>query len=427
MHLVMFLDACDHVSRITRVIRQPLGNCLLLGVGGSGRQSLSRLATFIANYKLFQIEVVKGYGMQNWREDAKKALMQAGAENRQTSFLFVDTQIVNEQMLEDINNVLNAGDIPNLYKTEDMEPINKVGRQICQEKGIQVTIMNMFTCYLGQVKRNIHMIIAMSPIGEIFSTRLRMFPSLINNCTIDWFSEWPEEALLGVGRGQILAKDCDLGGDLDACVTMFSNMHRSVERLAVDFKAELGRNTYVTPTSFLELLIAYAKILKEKRVYVTQQKQRLVGGLDVLQKAGVEIEKLNKQIMEMTPELEATQKEVSETLVIVDREKADADKEKEIVAADEAKASAQEEDAEALKKDAETELGKATPLLEEATKVLNDLKKDDFYVLAGIKKPTPAVVLGMEVSCHMMKIKPKKADQNKIEGDTGGYFITARQ
>jgi dynein heavy chain len=53
MHLVMFLDAVDHVSRITRVIRQPLGNCLLLGIGGSGRQSLSRLATFMANYKLF--------------------------------------------------------------------------------------------------------------------------------------------------------------------------------------------------------------------------------------------------------------------------------------------------------------------------------------------------------------------------------------
>lgn len=122
---------------------------MLLGVGGSGRQSLSRLATFIANYKLFQIEVVKGYGMQNWREDAKKALLQAGADNKQTSFLFVDTQIVNEQMLEDLNNVLNSGDIPNLYKTEDMEPINKVGRQICQEKGIQVTIMNMFQSYLG--------------------------------------------------------------------------------------------------------------------------------------------------------------------------------------------------------------------------------------------------------------------------------------
>jgi len=75
MKLVMFLDACDHVSRIERVIRQPLGNALLLGVGGSGRQSLARLATFIANYKIFQIEVVKGYGMSNWRDDVKKALM----------------------------------------------------------------------------------------------------------------------------------------------------------------------------------------------------------------------------------------------------------------------------------------------------------------------------------------------------------------
>ena len=96
MKLVMFLDACDHVARITRILRQPLGNALLLGIGGSGRQSLSRLASYIATYKIFQIEVVKGYGMLNWREDAKKCLMLAGIENKPTSFLFVDTQIVNE-------------------------------------------------------------------------------------------------------------------------------------------------------------------------------------------------------------------------------------------------------------------------------------------------------------------------------------------
>lgn len=52
MKLVMFLDACDHVSRLTRIVRAPLGNALSLGVGGSGRQSLSRLATFLASYKL---------------------------------------------------------------------------------------------------------------------------------------------------------------------------------------------------------------------------------------------------------------------------------------------------------------------------------------------------------------------------------------
>lgn len=79
-----------------------------------------------------------------------------------------------------------------------------------------------------------------------------------------------------------------------------------------------------------------------------------------------------------------------------------------------------------MKGEAEVELIKATPLLEEAARVLQELKKDDFFILAQIKKPTPAVVLGMEVSCHMMQLKPKKTAQNKVEGDTGGYFETAR-
>lgn len=197
----------------------------MLGVGGSGRQSLSRLATFLANYKLFQVEVVKGYSMSNWREDVKKALMQAGCEGKSTSFLFVDTQIIKEQQLEDINGVLNGGDVPNLYKLEDMDPIFKVGRQACMEKQVTVTKMNMFQQYLGRVKRNIHMVIAMSPLGEVFRSRIRRFPSLVTCTTLDWFSEWPEEALLGVGRGQIAASDVDLGKDFDACVEMFKVIH----------------------------------------------------------------------------------------------------------------------------------------------------------------------------------------------------------
>ena len=53
MKLIMFLDACDHVARICRILRQHQGNALLLGVGGSGRQSLSKLATFMSSYKIF--------------------------------------------------------------------------------------------------------------------------------------------------------------------------------------------------------------------------------------------------------------------------------------------------------------------------------------------------------------------------------------
>ena len=91
MKLVLFLDACEHICRICRILRQPQGNALLLGVGGSGRQSLAKMATFISYYRLFQIEVIKTYNMRAWREDVKKVLMMAGVENKGVSFLFVDT------------------------------------------------------------------------------------------------------------------------------------------------------------------------------------------------------------------------------------------------------------------------------------------------------------------------------------------------
>ena len=93
MKLVMFQDAVGHMSRICRVIRQPLGNALLLGVGGSGRQSLTRLAAFVEDFQCFSIEITKGYGMVEWRDSVKKLLLQAGQEGENTVLLFSDTQI----------------------------------------------------------------------------------------------------------------------------------------------------------------------------------------------------------------------------------------------------------------------------------------------------------------------------------------------
>lgn len=47
-------------------------------------------------------------------------------------------------------------------------------------------------------RNNLHIVLCMSPVGSAFRTRCRMFPSLVNCCTIDWFTEWPKEALYSV-------------------------------------------------------------------------------------------------------------------------------------------------------------------------------------------------------------------------------------
>jgi dynein heavy chain len=97
--------------------------------------------------------------MKNWREDIKDILMNAGVQNKALTFLFVDTQIINEQMLEDINNILNSGDVPNLYLPEDYEVISMTCRIECQKRKIAMTKMNIFSQYIARVRKNIHICI----------------------------------------------------------------------------------------------------------------------------------------------------------------------------------------------------------------------------------------------------------------------------
>ena len=56
-----------------------------------------------------------------------------------------------------------------------------------QGKKMEATPLAMYNYFIDRVKQNLHVVLAMSPIGDAFRNRLRMFPSLINCCTIDWF------------------------------------------------------------------------------------------------------------------------------------------------------------------------------------------------------------------------------------------------
>lgn len=161
MPLVMFKFAIEHVSRICRVLKQDNGHLLLVGIGGSGRQSTTKLATFINDYVLFQIELTKNYSMSDWRDDLKRLMIKAGIEGRNLVFLFNDSQIKDEAMLEDVNMLLNTGDVPNMFAADERADIIEKMQGIARIEGkkIDATPLSLYNYFVDRVKMNLHIVL----------------------------------------------------------------------------------------------------------------------------------------------------------------------------------------------------------------------------------------------------------------------------
>ncbi|XP_077172642.1 dynein axonemal heavy chain 3 [Paroedura picta] len=409
MSLVMFKFAIEHISRICRVLKQDNGHLLLVGIGGSGRQSATKLATFMNAFEVFMIEITKFYGTNEWREDIKKVMLQAGVASKSTVFLFCDNQIKDESYVEDINMLLNTGDVPNIFAADEKAEIVEKMQSAARTEGrrIDATPLAMYNFFIERVKKNLHIVLAMSPIGDAFRNRLRMFPSLINCCTIDWFQTWPKDALEMVANKFL--EDVKLEDEVrKSVVSMCKYFQESVRELSVSYYSVLRRHNYVTPTSYLELILTFKALLNSKRLEVDTMRNRYLMGLQKLDFAASQVAEMQKELTALQPELIKTSAETEKMMVHIEKETVEVDAKKELVAADEKEANDAAAVAQGIKEECEGDLAEAMPALEAALAALDTLNPSDISLVKSMQNPPGPVKLVMESICVMKGIKPER-------------------
>ena len=321
MDLVCFLYMLEHLSRVARVIKLPGGNALLVGVGGSGKQSLTRLASFISNCSVTQIVLSGTYGMNEFKEDIKQMYMKSGVKGEQICFLFTDSQIANEKFLVYMNELLSSGKIPNLFAADEIDGIYGAVRNEGKAEGVADAKEPMYDFFISKVKRNLHVCLCFSPVGTAFGRRASRFPSLINCIVIDWFQPWPELALYDVAKRFL--QEVELG-DEDARESIIKFMPFSfgqVNEAAEDFKTIERRYNYTTPKSFLELIYLYRNMLDAERKTLFTSIERLSNGLDKLEKTQKDVAILEEEIKVKSVEVEAAKANADEIAEKVGGEK----------------------------------------------------------------------------------------------------------
>ncbi|KAM9407837.1 LOW QUALITY PROTEIN: dynein axonemal heavy chain 2 [Salvelinus alpinus] len=422
MSLVLFRDAIEHVTRVVRVISQPRGNMLLVGIGGSGRQSLSKMAASICEYLVFQVEVTKQYRKQEFREDIKKLYRLTGVDNKPTVFLFNDTQIVDQSFLEDINNILSSGEVPNLYKQDEFEEVSSALSDCARKENIIETPDSMFNYLIERVRNNLHIVLCMSPVGDPFRNYIRQYPALVNCATIDWFSEWPRDALLEVAERYL--DGLALGtveGIQTKVASIFVTMHQSVAQFSQRMKLELKRHNYVTPTNYLELVSGYKKLLAEKRSELGEQVSKLRNGLFKIDDTRSKVEAMSVELEEAKKKVADFQKQCEEYLVIIVQQKREADEQQKTVSAHSEKIGAEEIKCRAMAENAQRDLDEAVPALEEAMKALESLNKKDMTEIKSYGRPPTLVETVMQAVMILRGNEPTWAEAKRQLGE--GNFI----
>ncbi|KAL5262750.1 hypothetical protein ACHWQZ_G008223 [Mnemiopsis leidyi] len=425
MDLVFFKDAAIHLTRISRILSMPIGHAMLVGVGGSGKQSLTRLASYIAGYEIFQITLSRTYNAQNLLDDLKILYRIAGLKGKGVTFIFTDNEIKDENFLESMNNLIASGEISGMFQRDEIDEIlGELGPVMKKEMPRHPpTNENLYEYFINRVKENLHVVLCFSPVGEKFRTRSLKFPGLFSGCTMDWFMRWPKDALIEVSNHFLSSYKMDTPEDVKlSIINSMGVIQDGVAETCIEYFNRYRRQTHVTPKSYLSFLDGFKIIYTEKYDEIKILASRMETGLAKLLEASQSVAELSEMLVVKEKDLAVASKEADVVLQEVTVSATAAEKVKAAVQKVKDKAQAIVDEISKDKSIASTKLAAAEPALLEAERALSTIKAADIATVRKLGKPPHLIMRIMD--CVLLLFQ-KPLSKILMDADKPGFIVTS--
>ena len=199
--LVIFDEVLEHILRIDRVLRQPMGHCLLVGDSGAGKTVLSKFVSWMNGLNIFQIKAHSRYGIDEFNEDLRGVMRRVGIDGEKVCFIFDEGNILGSGFLEAMNALLASGEVPGLFEGDEYTALMSACRDSAARDGVILdSDEELWRRFTSIVQRNLHVVFTMNPSGGDWKNRSTASPALFNRCVVDWFGTWSAKAMGEVGK-----------------------------------------------------------------------------------------------------------------------------------------------------------------------------------------------------------------------------------
>jgi dynein heavy chain 1 len=432
--LVVFDEVLEHILRIDRVLRQPMGHLLLVGDSGAGKTVLSKFVSWMNGLNIFQIKTHSRYGMEDFNEDLRTVMRRVGVDGERVCFIFDESNILSSGFIEAINALLASGEVPGLFEGDEHSALMTSVRDSAARDGVILdSEEELYRHFTSIVQRNLHVVFTVNPSGGDWKNRSTTSPALFNRCVVDWFGTWGNKAMAEVGReftlrldmgdteavggswgiggGEALMQQVEgafegsgRGGLRQAVVAALASLHGIAKATSEENATEASSitRTFLSPRDYIALIQNFVSCLNDRREKVEDEQLHVNAGLDKLRQTQENVAELKSGLGAKTSELRQKESLANEKLQQMVADQNVAEKRKEEAVKMSSKVQKQEIEINQRKEEAQRDLDDAEPALQSAQTSVRGIKKRDLDEVRNLSRPPNNVKLTLECVSLML-------------------------